>query len=228
MRIGIISDLHEPFTHPMYSRFVQDIFEAWSIDKFHFIGDILDNHALSFWEHHRDVLSAEAEAEIAEKAVHRWYKLFPKATVDIGNHDARPDRVASKAGLPSRYMKDYKELWNTPGWDWQFSHRFDDVLYEHGTGTSGKDGAINRAIQKRTSLVMGHCHAFAGIKFHANDTSRIFGMNVGCGVDHSTYAVEYGKNYVTRGVLGCAVVIDGTPYFEPMPCGPKEKYRKRK
>jgi predicted phosphodiesterase len=229
MRVGIISDLHAPFVHPMYFKFIQDTFEAWDIDTVHFIGDILDHHALSFHEHNPNGMSAETEAEAAKEDVQVWYRAFPKAKVNIGNHDQRPDRVAKKWGIPDRYLKGYKELWDTPGWDWQFEHTIDGVLYEHGTGTSGKDGTINRAIQKRTSLVMGHCHSFAGVKFHANDKDRIFGMNVGCGIDHTAYAMEYGKTFPSRGVLGCGIVIDGQlPVFEPMPCGSKERYKKPK
>lgn len=227
MRVGIVADLHEPFTHPMYMRFVMDTFNQWGVTKIHFIGDIVDNHALSFYQHDPNGLSAEGEAVLAEEHVAEWYKNFPKATVSVGNHDERHYRVARRYGIPDRYVRGYKDIWNTPGWNWSVSTIYDDVLYEHGTGSSGKDAALNRAMEKRTSLVMGHTHAFPGVKYHANDFDRIFALQVGCGIDHNAYAFAYSKAFATRGVLGCGIVIDGVfAYFEPMPCGPSEKYHR--
>lgn len=227
MRIGIVGDLHTPFTHPMYLRFCQDIFEAWDIKKVHFAGDIVDAHALSFWEHDPNGLSAESEAEQAAVAVDKWHETFPRATVCIGNHDERQFRKARQAGIPDRFIRSYAAVWRTPTWKWDFNFVHDAVLYEHGTGTSGKDAALNRAMQKRTSLVMGHVHSYAGVKWHSNEFDRIFGLNVGCGIDCRSYAFDYGKAFPIRPVLGCGIVIDGVyAYFEPMRCGLKEKYHR--
>ena len=209
----------------MYLRFVQDVFEKWNINRVHFVGDIIDSHAISFWEHDPDGHSAGAEADAASKSLEKWRAAFPKATVCIGNHDERHFRVAKKAGLPGRFIRAYKDVWETPKWNWDFSHVIDGVLYEHGTGTSGKDAAINRAMQKRMSLVMGHVHSFAGVKWHANEFNAIFGMNAGCGIDCRAYAFDYGKAFPIRPVLGCGVVLDGYhAYFTPMPCGKGERY----
>ena len=229
MRIGIVGDLHLPFTHPMYRRFVNDVFERNRINKIHFIGDIVDNHAISpSWEANPNGMSGGDEYRAAKKELAKWLKDFPKATVSIGNHDDRAFRAANKAGLPDDFLKSYKQVWDTPRWDWNFAHTFDGVLYEHGTGTSGKSAAINRAIQKRTSLSMGHIHYFAGVQWHTNETSRIFGLQVGCGIDPQSYAFAYGREFPIRPVLGCGIVIDGVGHFIPMPCGPGEKYHRRR
>lgn len=223
--VGIAGDLHLPFVHPLYLSFVQDTFEEWDVSQVHFAGDIVDNHAVSFWETDPNGHSAETEATLAAELVEDWSTTFPCATVSIGNHDARHYRVANKAGIPDRFVRPYKEVWATPEWDWQFHHVFDSVLYEHGTGSSGKDAAINRAMQKRTSLVMGHVHCYAGVKWHANETNRIFGLNVGTGIACDEYAFKYGKQFPTRPILGCGIVVDGSgAYFEPMPCGVGEEY----
>ena len=106
-------------------------------------------------------------------------------------------------------------------------HDLDGVLYEHGTGSSGKDAAFNRAVAQRCSVVMGHIHSFAGVKYHANPFSRIFGLNVGCGLDIRLYAFEYAKMTVHRPVLGCGIVVDGdVGLFVPMPCSKGEKYHR--
>lgn len=226
MKIGITGDLHLPFGHPLYLSFCQDIFEAWDVKHIHHIGDIIDACAWGFWETNPDGLSAESEAIEAKRDLEDWVAVFPKATVSIGNHDQRHFRKAKKAGIPERFMQPYAEVWGTPKWQWKMSHEFDGVTFLHGTGSSGKDAAINRAIQTRRSIIMGHCHSYAGVKHHTNDHDRIFGMNVGCGIDISAYAFNYGKDFPVRPVLGCGVLVDGAPYFEAMPCGPGEKYHK--
>lgn len=227
MRRLTIGDLHLPFTHPMYLRFCQDIAEAWRIDRIHFVGDIADQHALSFWEHDPNGMSAGDEAARTEAGIADWHKTFDRATVCIGNHDERHYRVARKNGLPDRYLRSYADVWKTPGWNWQFEHTLDGVLCEHGTGTSGKDAAINLAIQKRSSVCIGHIHSFAGVKYHANPYNAIFGLNSGCGIDCKAYAFAYGRAFAIRPVLGCGVIIDGSAaYFEPMNIGRGSRYHR--
>lgn len=227
MKIGIVGDLHLPFVHPMYRRFCMDTFSKWQVNHVHFIGDIVDGHALSFWDHNPNGRSAEDEATQAKRGVSSWQRTFPGSSVSIGNHDERHFRLARKHGLPDRFLRSYSEVWRTPKWDWRMSHKFDGVLFEHGTGTSGKDAAINRAMQKRLSVVMGHVHCFAGVKWHANEYDIIFGLNVGCGIDCRAYAFDYGKSFPIRPVLGCGIVIDGEQaFFVPMPCCRGEKYHR--
>jgi predicted phosphodiesterase len=229
MRVGVVGDLHAPFIHPCYRRFLLATFAAWRVDHVHFVGDIVDQHALSFHDHDPNGMSAEDEARSAEPHIKLWHKTFPDATVCVGNHDERHYRVARKNGLPDRYLKGYADVWSTPRWNWDYEHSLDGVLYEHGTGTSGKDAALNLAIQKRSSVVIGHVHSYAGCKWHANYKSVIFGLNAGCGIDCRAYAFAYGKTFAVRPVLGCGIVIDGEfATFIPMPCGPGEKYNRRR
>lgn len=227
MIVGVIGDTHFPFVHPMYRVFCEDTFARYKVDRIMHIGDVVDAHALSFWEHNPNGLSAETEAQFASLDVADWQRSFPELDVAIGNHDERQFRAARKAGIPDRYVRDYKDVWNTPKWKWHLQMTCDGVLYEHGTGSSGKDAAFNRAISQRCSIVMGHVHCYAGIKYHANPFSRIFGLNVGCGIDIKAYAFDYGKAFPVRPILGCGIVMDGDQgFFVPMPCGDGEKYHR--
>lgn len=226
-RVGIVADLHLPFTHPMYYNFVCDTFEAWDVDRVVFIGDIFDNHALSFWEHDPDGMSAGDETKTGRDAVRRWHQTWRNPAVLVGNHDERHFRQARRSGIPRIFMRPFNEVWGTPGWKWHEEVSIDGVVYEHGTGTSGKNGAYNRAVQHRSSLVMGHIHAYAGVTWNANRWNTIFGLNVGCGIDIRAYAAAYAKPFAIRPVLGCGVVIDGEcPYFEPMLCGKGQPYHR--
>jgi hypothetical protein len=78
------------------------------------------------------------------------------------------------------------------------------------------------------SVVMGHFHSRAGVVWKANPLRRIFGMDVGCGIDIKAFQFVYGKHTQERPILAAGVVIDGIPYHEVMPCGEGEKYDKRK
>lgn len=229
MNVGVVGDLHLPFTHPMYLDFCRDTFKRWKVNSVVFIGDVVDHHALSRFVHDPNGLSAESEFLAAQAGVWRWRKAFPTARVCIGNHDDRCYRTAREAGLPDRYLKTYKEIWDTPDWDWQLEFVIDGMYYFHGTGCSGKFAAYNQAIERRMSTAMGHVHSNGGVMCHTNPTSRVVGVAVGCGVDIDAYALAYGKPSPKRPVLGCAVVIDGEQaMFAPMPLSRGEKYNRRR
>lgn len=217
MRVGVIADLHLPHDRPGYLEFVQDSFEAWQVDKIVFIGDVIDFHAISFHDIDPHGRSAEDERCEALQRLDAWKESFPEALVTIGNHDARAIRKAQAAGIPSHFLKDYAEVWDTPSWDWQLVHEVEGVLYEHGTGTSGKDAAYNRAIERRQSVVMGHTHTYPGVKWHCGPRDMIFGVNVGAAIDDESYAAAYALFSARKSVPCCGVILDGSfPYVEPM------------
>jgi predicted phosphodiesterase len=230
MRVLVIGDTHFPFVHPMYRRFIQDMRNLYKPDRIVHVGDVQDQHAASpNYEGNPNGRSTGDEMNEALAETRKWHNTFRNVAVCIGNHDRRHIMAARKANLNDRYIRDYADVWETPTWDWRFSHRIDGVLYEHGTGTSGKNAAMNRAIDKRTSLVMGHTHTYAGVRYHANDTSIIFGLNVGCGIDIQAYAFEYGIDFAVRPVLGCGIITDGTlAQFIPMDCAKKYNRRRAK
>lgn len=229
MRILAIGDPHAPFTYPTYRRFILDTAQKYRIDHFHCIGDWADNHAISYHESDPDGLSAGYEYKLTKREIGHWHRAIPEMTVSIGNHDALVSRKAITHGLPKEFFKSFNEIWGTPEWDWQFEHEFDGVLYAHGTGLSGKNAAINFAIKRRKSAVVGHIHSNGSCTYQANNDSRIFGLSTGCGFDSSTYAAAYGKFFVERPVLGCGVVIDGDEaFFVPMKIGRGERYNRRR
>lgn len=226
-RVLVIGDIHEPAVHPGYLDFVSDIGEQWNCDRVHFIGDIVDHHAISFHARHPDAPGPKEEQAIARLGINRWYKRFPKATVNIGNHDARVLRLAASVNIPRYYLKDYSEVWETPGWGWYDKLMIDGVLYTHGTGFGGLHPAYNAAKACCCSIVIGHVHSVAGISFLCGPRSRLFGVDTGCGVDVDHVAMDYGRNLVRKPIISCAVVIDGVhPIVEVCPCGPGERYHR--
>jgi hypothetical protein len=206
---GIIADTHAPFTHPAYLDFCHVIFDKFHCGRIVHIGDEVDNHALSYHDKDPDGHSAGSEAEAAQRELDRWYARFPETYVCIGNHSQLLFRKAMTHGIPKKFLKDYPEQWNAPkGWRWQFDWEFDGVLYQHGTGTTGKTAHELRAQHNRQSTVIGHTHAHGGVKYLASKKDLIFGMNVGCGIDIDAYAFAYGRPFPIRPILGCGVVLD--------------------
>lgn len=226
--VGVIGDTHEPFCHKDYRNFCYETFNKYGVTDICHIGDEVDNHALSYHEHSPDGYSPGHEAEQAQKAMERWYKTFPDVTVLVGNHSALPYRQATTAGIPKRFLKAYEDVWNSPkGWKWDVSIEIDHVKYIHGIGSSGQNGAINRALRSRQSTVIGHIHSFGGVNYHASENDIIFGMNVGCGIDVHAYSFEYGKPFVNKPTLGCGIVVGGTDaIFVPMKLGKKYEWIK--
>lgn len=228
MRNLVIGDVHEPVAHPGYLRFCQDLRDEHKCDNVLFIGDCVDWHAISFHAHHPDAPGPKDEYELAFSNMQKWYKAFKEAKVCIGNHDERLIRLAETVNIPSRFLRDYKDIWKTPKWEWGTDHVIDDVFYFHGTGTGGLHPAFNSMMKQLMSVVQGHIHSAAGIKWRANRDRRTFGMDTGCGVDDKAVAFAYGHHQQIRSILSAGIVIDGIPQHFIMPCGPGERYNRRK
>lgn len=227
-RVLVIGDIHEPCSHPGYLPFVRDLQRKHKTDKVVFIGDVVDWTAVSFHAHNPECPGPKDEYLLAAEKVKKWNKAFPVAKVCIGNHDERLLRLAETVNIPAYFLRDYGDIWKTPKWDWAGEHVMDDVYYFHGTGNSGMHPAFNAMKKMLMSTVMGHCHTAAGVKWAANPNRRIFGLDTGCGIDDKAAAFAYGRHFKARSILSAAVVLDGLPYHEVMPCGPGEKYHKRK
>jgi|TARA_R100000458_G_C8239727_1_gene219125 predicted phosphodiesterase len=216
-RVLVVGDLHLPADHPSYFEFIKDVKRKYKTNETVFIGDIVDHHAISFHKQHPEADSAMSEYKSITESIKKWKRLFKNATVCIGNHDERVHRLNADAGIPSVYLKEYNEVWNTPTWDWKHCHEIDGVMYTHGTGTSGLAPAFNTARVTGNSWVMGHCHSVASVSWlKAPNGNLIFGMNVGCGIDPTHVVMDYGKNHIKKPIVAAGVVIDGHPYLEIM------------
>lgn len=227
-KVLVIGDIHEPVAHPGYMQFCKDLYCEWNCNKVMFIGDVIDFHAISFHAKNPCCPGPEDEYTFAQQQIHHWKKAFPIAKVCIGNHDERVIRLAESVGIPSRFLRNYKDVWDTPKWDWDHEHIIDNAYYFHGTGQGGIHPAWNVTSKMLMPVVMGHCHSRAGIKWRANPMRRIFAVDVGCGIDVDAYQFAYGRHTKERPILAAAVILDGIPYYEIMPCGRNEKYHKSK
>lgn len=214
----IIGDTHEPFCKEGYLEFCIETQKKYNCGTVIHIGDLVDNHAVSYHESDPDGRSPGDEFKLALDNCQKWYKAFPDVLICIGNHDRLPFRKAYTAGLPKNWLKNYQEMFDSPvGWKWDFVHKVNDVIYQHGTGLSGEMASINAARENRQSTVIGHLHTVCNTRFLASSKDLIFGMSVGCGIDHTKYAFAYGRENTRKPVLSCGVVLNGKmPINVPM------------
>jgi len=203
----VVADTHIPFHHPDYLAFCKRIEKAFNCGIVVHIGDLVDNHAISYHEHDPNGWSPEDEMKEADKHLKKWFKAFPKVSLCLGNHDSLVDRKAKTVGLPRRCFQQFRDIWNLPkGWEVAFEFEYYGVLFKHGINYTGKHGHLQAAIDARQSCVIGHSHSVAGVDWTASSKDIIFGLNVGCGIHRKTYAFNYGKDFKKKPILGCGVV----------------------
>lgn len=216
----IIPDTHCPAMRRGFVSFLQRIADRYSPDRIVHIGDLVDWASISYHEKHPGLSDARSEYRKALRQVARLYEAFPQADWLIGNHDSLTERQAKTAGILPELLRSYTDVWQVPNWtthDRQAVLEIDGVLYSHGeTGKGGQNAALKQAKDNFKSTVIGHFHSQAGVQFWANPDYRVFGLSVGCGVDAASLAMEYGRKFAAKPILGCGVVIDGKrAVFEP-------------
>jgi len=216
--VGIVGDTHLPFERPDYLNFCIEIFDRCKCKTIVHIGDLVDNNAISFHEHNPDGKSPADEMAEVDEHLKRWFGAFPEMYLCLGNHDRLPQRKALFNGIPNRLVRSFREIWNFPlGWHDDFSWEIFGVRYLHGTGFSGQYAHIRAAENARQSCVIGHTHSTAAVNYLVSEKDRIFGMNVGSGIDRKQYAFHYGRDCLKKPVLACGVVTDKGNYCQVFP-----------
>lgn len=203
-RVLVIGDLHEPFSLDGYLDFCVETYYNWNCNKIVMIGDLIDNHYASYHETVPDGMGGGDELELAIEKISDWYQKFPKATVTLGNHDILVARKAQSSNIPKKWIKSYQEVLEVPNWDFVEEVVIDGVMYVHGIGSK----AHIRAVKNMMSTVQGHHHTECYTHWYVGKKDKIFGMQVGCGIDAGSYAMAYGK-WFPKPAIGCGVVIGG-------------------
>lgn len=203
-RVLVIGDIHEPFSLKDYIKHCKQTYENYNCNKVIFIGDIIDNHYSSYHETDADGLGGGDELDLAINCISKWYATFPDADIILGNHDRIIMRKAQTSSIPTKWIKKYKDVLNTPNWNFVDRIVIDDVQYVHGEG--GTAHAKCRA--DMMSTVQGHLHTQCYVQWFVGEKFKVFGMQVGCGIDNDAYAMAYAKRG-KKPAIGCGVVING-------------------
>ena len=216
-RILVISDMHVPFHHKDSMEFLREIKKEYKPQFVVNIGDLLDFHAISMHSHDPDLFSAGHELREARKHVKELESIFPKVTEVDSNHSSLVYRRALKFGMSKEFLKDYGDFLGTKKWKW-----VDDLTLTMSNGqrcffTHGRSADVLKVSQTMgLSAVQGHYHTKFLISWWANPDNLFFAMNVCCLLNQKSMAFNYAKNFKTRFILGCAVIIDGYPKLLPM------------
>ena len=216
-RILVISDMHVPFHHKDSMAFLSEIKKQYKPDFVCNIGDLLDFHAISMHSHDPDLFSAGHELREARKHVKELESIFPKVTEVDSNHSSLVYRRALKFGMSKEFLKDYGDFLGTKKWKW-----VDDLTLTMSNGqraffTHGRSADILKVSQTMgMSAIQGHYHTKFLVSWWANPDNLFFAMNVGCLIDQKSMAFNYARNFKTRFILGCAIIVEGYPRLLPM------------
>jgi len=178
--------------------------------------------------HDPDLYSAGDELRVARKYIRELESIFPKMIEVESNHSSLVYRRALKFGMSKEFLKDYSEFLGTKKWQW-----IDDLTITMSNGqrcffTHGRSADILKVSQTMgMSAVQGHYHTKFLISWWANPDNLFFGMNVGCLINQKSLAFHYAKNFKTRFILGCGIIIDGIPRLLPLVLNEKGNWIKK-
>jgi predicted phosphodiesterase len=215
-----IPDIHAPFVHPCAIDFLKDLKRHYKPADVFFLGDLVDQAALSKFTHDPDGMSPGYEFERAVECLQDFYSLFPRAKCCVGNHDLRIFKRASEIGIPARLLKTLRDIYGLPT-RWALEENFTlsaehgDVFITHGDGFSGRNAPQSVLQTYRMNTVMGHLHSVAGTYYLSNGSLN-WAMFCGCLIDRKAYAFQYGKHSKDQPICGAGVLVDGVPFFIPL------------
>ncbi len=213
-----ISDLHLPYTHKDYLKFLRALKKKHKPDIIICTGDEVDGHAISFHDTDSALFSADKELDLAIKLLGGLCEVFPKMILLESNHGSLIFRRMKAHGIPIRNLKTLPELYETPNWEW-----FDSLLIKtsHPLPTyvcHGKTAAYNKlAREQGCNAIQSHFHGKFEITWARTAVTERYNMIIGCFVDIISQAFAYGKNHMPQPILGCAMIDkEGTPHLLKM------------
>lgn len=217
-RILVISDTHFPYHHPDVFDFLEHLADKHNITGVVSVGDMNDNHYPSYHEKEYDCYSGKEELERSQEACQTLESLFPNMLISEGNHDILPKRKAQSADIPLDWVAHPNTIYGLKGgWQWNSHHYFytgdSKCLLVHSVGTNTRTNAERYS----HNSVQGHHHSEFAVAY-SSDTDRLkWSMSTGCLINPKAPAFRYDKKIITkRPILGAGVVVDNTPYTEPM------------
>ena len=220
--------MHLPYQHKDAIKFLAEIKKEFKPDRVINIGDLLDFHAISMHTHDPDLASPGHELTMARKYVKELESIYPQVTEVDSNHSSLVYRRAIKYGMSREFLKEYGDFLGTKKWNW-----VDDLTLTMSNGqrcffTHGRSADILKVSQTMgISAVQGHYHTKFVVSYWANPDNLFFAMNVGCLINQKSLSMNYAKNFRTRFILGCAIILDGIPRLLPMQLNDKGDWIKR-
>ncbi len=227
-RILVISDLHAPYQHRDAIKYLTAIKDEYAPDTVINIGDEADKHSLSYHDSNPNLPAASDELKLAKEVLWQIEELYPKMIILESNHGSLAYRKATTAGIPTQYLRNYAEIYDTPKWKWVPHHieilpNKQPCYFVHGLSANTRTLTLSKGM----SAVQGHYHEKFEIIHWGNDERLNFGMTVGCLIDDSALAFRYNKVFVKRPVIGCGMILDSQPHLIPLVMKPNGRWNGR-
>ena len=220
-RLLIIPDQHAPYQHPDALDFLIAVAAKIQPTRIINLGDETDGHALSMHDSDPSLDSAGVELSKARKWLQALERVFPVMDICHSNHGSLVYRRAFKSGIPTEYIKSYREILfpdgTGQGWDWKGQHRVtlpngEDVIFQHQSAGD----TLNNAAHERCSIVEGHEHGKFEIQYRSSTTALYWSLISGCLIDPKALAFAYGRLFPKKPLLGCSAILDSIPRLIPM------------
>lgn len=220
----IIGDLHTPYEHKKALSFCKKLQKEFKVPDNGVIsaGDITDQYWGSQYSKDPDSMTGP-KGEIIECAEHlkEWYDAFPKLRISEGNHCVRWARMFVGAGIPSEFMRRYRDLIGAPDtWHWQREWVIEEkhpFMVTHGS-RFGVAALKDAAFIEGLSVAYGHHHTVGGVQHIKTSKRQLWAAATGCLIDVESFAFAYGRDNKLQPILGSVVVVDNgsTPIFIPL------------
>jgi hypothetical protein len=220
-RLLIIPDQHAPYQHPDALDFLIAVAAKIQPTRIINLGDETDGHALSMHDSDPSLDSAGVELSKARTWLQALERVFPVMDICHSNHGSLVYRRAFKSGIPTEYIKSYREILfpdgTGQGWDWKDKHRVtlpngEDVIFQHQSAGD----TLNNAAHERCSIVEGHEHGKFEIQYRSSTTALYWSLISGCLIDPKALAFAYGRLFPKKPLLGCSAILDSIPRLIPM------------
>ena len=209
-----------PYHHKDLFIFLEEVVKAFRPNLFIHLGDEVDQMGMNFFDDDPDTeysLVGEANANI--KYMNMLRDIFgDKCIVLHSNHGSLLYRRAKKSGIPRQYLKEYNDLYKLPpGWTWRFEyiHELEDgrkIYFHHGKAKP----ILKTSMTKGMCVVQAHYHDQFYVVYRSDGKRHLWQAQTGCLCDKDSLAMAYGKNNVAETVLGCLIIVNGTPIPIPM------------
>jgi hypothetical protein len=213
----IISDTHAPYHHPDALKFLAAIKDNFNIKIAKHVGDVVDNHIPSYHETEPGTFNADDELKYAQNFCHKLAEIYPEMTVSLGNHDTMSRRKAKTAQMPEGFLRDYNQIYGV-NWKWVERdyfriNKYNNCLMTHSISAS----TLNNAQKFSHCSIQGHHHGKYGIEYFSDAETLRWSMTVGCLINSSAPAFNYGnKAVLNRAMIGCGAIIEDRPLLIPM------------
>jgi UDP-2,3-diacylglucosamine pyrophosphatase LpxH len=219
-----ISDVHEPYSHHQALKFCKSLKSDFDIpnSNIYSVGDFADLYGFSRWPKSPNAPhTINQEIELTKDRMKLWYKAFPEMRICESNHDQRILRKALGADLPSQVIKSFEEIMEFPdGWQMKehfiVCHNKGEFIVEHGDSWTSQNGLREAILHYGLCVVKGHTHIRAGVQHVWTKHQKLWGLDVGCLIDHEAHCFDYGKFNKQKSVIGCGLLLNGIPHFIPL------------